>query len=406
MLSVHSTTKKKPFEKFIGKLRAQDGRLVAGWLREENVVAVYATLEGVGSVGFALGHLTDMDPLGEHPRPYVLDFVYVSSHLRRQRIGTKVMMDFLAKVDYQCTAFCVDKEAAAFHESCGFRRGQESGQVTMMRHAYRLRVDRSPGKGLGVFAVTNFKRGELVAMYPDIDAETEHRQDEYLLHVGDKIYTGRPWAGDVPSFVTSASSKVAHLFNDGAKLVCRDAWPGLPAWCDDANDYMEKSSLSANVTNDGLRFVAKRDIAAGEEVLYCYGAVYWTDRIYQASYIGKLMILGSQEMAMADQLRIILKPTPRVYEHHNVNVVICIAYMSMSAIMMGKDVPSQVATALSVEIGECVEQLREPMTRDQLLRWQMRMGHAMDGFNAVRSMEDRPEEERRNIAERIRSGVM
>ena len=401
MIALHSTTKKKPFEKFIGKLPELGGRMVSGWLEEENTLAVYATIQGGGSVGFALGHLTHFDPLGEHRRPYVLDFVYVSSQHRRQRIGTRVMMAFLAEVDYQCTAFCVDKGAVAFHESCGFRLGQESEQVTMMRHAYRLRVDRSPGKGLGVFAVTSFKKGEMVAMYPDVDAETELHHDEYLLRVGDKFYTGRPWEGRVPSYeAASPPSNVAHLFNDCAKIVCRDEWPGLRAWCDDANNYTEESIRGANVSNEGRRFVATRDVAAGEEILYSYGAMYWTDRLYKASYIGKLIVIGCLEMESSEEFRKVLK-SARFFDHHNVNMLLFTAYMSVSGALLGKQVPSQIATALSTEIGKCVIQVREPMTREQLKIWQMRMRNVMEGFNRLRSMPDLPEEQRRKLAELI-----
>ena len=142
-----------------------------------------------------------------------------------------------------------------------------------------LRVDRSDGKGLGVFAARDIARGQVVSTYPKIPADDHDYRGEYVLILKDVRWTGRPWTGEVPCIVDT-KTPVAHLFNDAAVLRKRDLWPGLDQWTDDAHEY-ENTRPRCNVTHDddGV-FTATRDIAKDEEILFYYGAIYWSFMTY------------------------------------------------------------------------------------------------------------------------------
>ena len=144
---------------------------------------------------------------------------------------------------------------------------------------WMLRVDRSDGKGLGVFASRDIARGQVVSTYPKIPANDDDMRGEYVLFLKGVRWTGRPWTGEVPCIVDT-EMPVAHLFNDAAVLRKRELWPGLDQWTDDTQEY-ENTRSQCNVMNDddGV-FTATRDIAKDEEILFYYGALYWSHVTY------------------------------------------------------------------------------------------------------------------------------
>eukprot|EP00952_Eustigmatos_sp_NYUAD-ZCMA_P004675 20560-Eustigmatos_ZCMA.PRE.1 len=75
-------------------------------------------------------------------------------------------------------------------------------RLASRRNEHGLQVRESPGKGLGVFALSSIKKGDLVARYPTDAAGPEDQ--EYVLHVNQcqVKYTGQPWSGSIP-FTTS-----------------------------------------------------------------------------------------------------------------------------------------------------------------------------------------------------------
>lgn len=139
-----------------------------------------------------------------------------------------------------------------------------------------LRIDRSPGKGLGVFACVPITKGSYVTSYPNTPDTSG--PGEYTLTVGSRNFTGQPWTGPVP-FDVPSDMPVAHLINDVATLRKHDIWPGLDVWCQDVNNYI-LAQVSTNMIPDGLRFKALRDIEPGEELYFFYGPMYWTNRFY------------------------------------------------------------------------------------------------------------------------------
>lgn len=144
-----------------------------------------------------------------------------------------------------------------------------------------LRIQRSEGKGLGLFAATPIPKGRLVAVYPNRVAKDEE-STPYDLYLADgRRVTGDPWAGPVPCKKIRWGERVAHMINDGASLRRRDHFPGLLAYCRDWLDYVSESRRTNNVAHDGKgNFISTRDIASGEEVLFEYQVLYWTHQFY------------------------------------------------------------------------------------------------------------------------------
>lgn len=139
-----------------------------------------------------------------------------------------------------------------------------------------LRVDKSPGKGIGVFAVKGIKKGPTIAKYPETPAK--QGDHEYVLIIGDRKVTGEPWNLETPSKVRFGHP-IAHLFNDGAILKRRDTWPGLEVFCADIKQYEADSRLNNTIQHDGLFYVT-RTVKKDEELLFSYGWLYWTERHY------------------------------------------------------------------------------------------------------------------------------
>ena len=145
-----------------------------------------------------------------------------------------------------------------------------------------LRIDKSIGKGVGVFALRHFKPGEVVAMYPLMPPDEEDRKKPiYLLNLYGRTVTGKPWKGPVPFIVPDTTLAVAHLVNDGGFIFSHGKWPGIDAFARDVSTYQRESKTKCNISvggNDGS-MVALRDIKPGDELLFHYGMSYW---IYQA----------------------------------------------------------------------------------------------------------------------------
>ena len=159
--------------------------------------------------------------------------------------------------------------------------------------ARKLIVKDSPGKGLGVFAISPIKAGTLVAVYPNVPyQDTDDNTYALTLHSTNACVTGRPWIGKVPSQPLALGTDIAHLFNDACRIPTYERWPGLDKVCSDEQNYYEQFHKN-NVDNisGGREFNVTRDISAGEELLYCYGTAYWlgralpeSDKIYKTVY--------------------------------------------------------------------------------------------------------------------------
>ena len=144
-----------------------------------------------------------------------------------------------------------------------------------------LSINYSPGKGVGVFARKRIPRGMVVTTYPNEPAN-DSDSPEYVLYLDfekNMKVKGKPWGGAVPSRVP-LSLPVGHLINDGAMLQKRDYWPGLKTYAADTDTYTRESKQASNIVQDGLVFRASRNITKGEEILFCYGPMYWTHRWY------------------------------------------------------------------------------------------------------------------------------
>jgi hypothetical protein len=175
-----------------------------------------------------------------------------------------------------------------------------------------LRIDQSSGKGLGVFATHLISKGDVVSSYPLMPADEKDKAGEYVLMIKDKRFTGKPWEGEVPCVVESSATQVAHLFNDGSVLTKRDLWPGLDKWGDDVVEYMKNTRDMCNVTHDddGV-FTATRDIAKDEEILFHYGALYWSYFHYGQEVFD--LLLGTLE-APFDTIK---TPPPPTFNNHS-----------------------------------------------------------------------------------------
>jgi hypothetical protein len=146
----------------------------------------------------------------------------------------------------------------------------------------RLIIKDSPGKGLGVFAITKILKGTIVATYPNTMGQDE--LSDYNLTAGNGgFYTGTPWNGPVPSNPFPLQSTIAHMFNDATTLPKYAIWPGLSTFLKDYRLYELESSSLNNVERIGLtlKFRSTRDILNGEEICYRYGQLYWLQK-----YIG------------------------------------------------------------------------------------------------------------------------
>ena len=113
-----------------------------------------------------------------------------------------------------------------------------------------LVIKESPGKGIGVFAMSDIPTGTLVAIYPSLPVTDEETQGEYALYLDDQRITGSPWKGPVPAPV-NLGKQIAHLFNDSAILDRSPEFPGLKTWFVQNAKY--ESESRANVINKGKK---------------------------------------------------------------------------------------------------------------------------------------------------------
>ncbi len=148
----------------------------------------------------------------------------------------------------------------------------------------------SPGKGMGVFTTKAFKKDAFVTVYPShmvgvqLDSERVawmcHR--EYNMDYVNKLskdYGQKIMGGVIAGDPALLEEGLGHMVNDGARS-------RSPA---DVEVYKRISKAKENVIPhilSGLPYDiqkatvlmrATRDIEIGEELLYSYGARYWSD---------------------------------------------------------------------------------------------------------------------------------
>ena len=116
---IKRTHKTRALIGFADKLPEEYSCLVRSWSREETPVAYYH-VEGGGTVGFALLHKTNMDPLGEHQEPYVLDLIFVVSQHRRRRVAHGLLQHVIDR--HSVTSFVSPRNTPGLglHEKLGF----------------------------------------------------------------------------------------------------------------------------------------------------------------------------------------------------------------------------------------------------------------------------------------------
>jgi hypothetical protein len=148
----------------------------------------------------------------------------------------------------------------------------------------------SPGKGMGVFTTKTFRKDAFVTVYPShmvgmlLDSErmawvaSREYTSEYAEKLG-KDYAQKIMGGFIAGDPALLDEGLGHMVNDGARS-------RSPA---DVEVYRRVSKAKGNVIPHVLSALpydiqaatvfmrATRDIEIGEELLYSYGAAYWSD---------------------------------------------------------------------------------------------------------------------------------
>ena len=148
----------------------------------------------------------------------------------------------------------------------------------------------SPGKGMGVFTTRAFRKDAFVTVYPShmvgvqLDSErvawmcNREYTKEHVNKLG-KDYGQQIMGGVIAGDPALLEEGLGHMVNDGARS-------RTPA---DVEVYKRISKAKENVIPhilSGLPYDireatvfmrATRDIEIGEELLYSYGAAYWSD---------------------------------------------------------------------------------------------------------------------------------
>ncbi len=111
----------------------------------------------------------------------------------------------------------------------------------------KLKLKKSPIAGLGVFARSNFKAGEIIEIAPLIKVQRKDIGgliDDYIFNVPDEGMTGIGLG-----------------------------WASLYNHSDDNNAYWR-------IDGDYIIIICYKDIKKGEEIFVNYGENYWTSRNY------------------------------------------------------------------------------------------------------------------------------
>ena len=153
-----------------------------------------------------------------------------------------------------------------------------------------LVLKESPGKGMGVFTTKTFKKDAFITVYPShmvgvqLDSErvawmasreyTMEYINELAKGYGQKIMNG-VIAGD-PALLADG---FGHMVNDGARSRSPadvEVYKRISQAKENAIPYV-LSVLPYDIQEATVFMRATRDIEIGEELLYSYGAKYWSD---------------------------------------------------------------------------------------------------------------------------------
>ena len=89
------------------------------WANEKKVFAIIKVV-ACKSVGFALLHKVERDPLKEHQNPWVLDLIFVTSSYRKKGHASSMLREMQKHNILEVTAFYPSDEGAALLAKHGF----------------------------------------------------------------------------------------------------------------------------------------------------------------------------------------------------------------------------------------------------------------------------------------------
>jgi len=112
------------------------GEYIHQWLQETNKKTLLSCVDSNDNINaFILFHLTDSDPLREHTKPYVIDYIYTYPEYRRRGLAKSLIDKITKERKYECTAFCDNDNSIKLFEKCGF---MNFGGI--MRYTIRNRI--------------------------------------------------------------------------------------------------------------------------------------------------------------------------------------------------------------------------------------------------------------------------
>ena len=82
-------------------LLPNESPFVLQWSREAQVLAAFI-VQDQKTIGFALMHKTDSDPLGQYRNPYVLDYIYIAPRYRGQGYAIRLLKEVKGKYEVTC----------------------------------------------------------------------------------------------------------------------------------------------------------------------------------------------------------------------------------------------------------------------------------------------------------------
>jgi SET domain-containing protein len=148
-----------------------------------------------------------------------------------------------------------------------------------------VQIQDSPGKGLGAFCLAPIRSGAWVGEYKGELLTTLQVQVRYW-NLGKRQVADRRWIKSRQKRHQGRSGD--YLFEMGDELYLDGEDTDMSSWCRFMNHAAEESPTcnvetrfsrqtceGETVVPPRLWFVALRDIAVGEEMLYDYGDSYW-----------------------------------------------------------------------------------------------------------------------------------
>jgi len=112
------------------------GEYIHQWLQETNKKTLLSCVDSNDNItAFKIFHLTDFDPLREHTKPYVIDYIYTYPEYRRRGLAKSLIDKITKERKYECTAFCDNDNSIKLFEKCGF---MNFGGI--MRYTIRNRI--------------------------------------------------------------------------------------------------------------------------------------------------------------------------------------------------------------------------------------------------------------------------